>query len=60
MEIRNNRGNATLAVTIRFEGELDNGEQVSVDIKEAYLLAEFSTHEIYGWTLNSLTPMEKA
>ena len=45
---------AEVRITILFEGEMPNGESVSVNIQDAHLLAEFSIHEIHGWTLNSL------
>ena len=48
------RGEAVVRVSIRFEGEMANGENVSVNILDAHLKAEFSRHEIHGWTLTSL------
>ena len=54
MEMLKSRGNASVMVSIRFDGELPDGERVSVDIRDAHLFAEFSIHEIHGWTLNSL------
>lgn len=54
MEMLKSRGNASVLVSIRFDGEMPDGERVLVDIPDAHLFAEFSIHEIHGWTLNSL------
>ena len=54
MEMLKSKGTASVIVSIRFEGELPNCEKVSVNIRDAHLFAEFSIHEIHGWTLNSL------
>ncbi len=54
MEMLKSRGNASVLVSIRFDGEMPGGERVLVDIRDAHLFAEFSIHEIHGWTLNSL------
>lgn len=54
MEMLKSRGNVSVLVSIRFDGEMPDGERVLVDIQDAHLFAEFSIHEIHGWTLNSL------
>lgn len=60
MEMLKSSGTASIIVSVRFEGEMPNGEKVSVDIRDAYIFAEFSIHEIHGWTLNSLHQINKS
>lgn len=59
MQAMEDRAAAEVSVTVHFEGEMPDGQVVTVDVQDCRLRAEFAIHEIHGWTLTSLFPIQQ-